>query len=452
MNFVDFGALPRYSDAYLPSPVRKSVGIRKMQEKFGNSGLDVDDKPVTRNFRSYRDIEKPPFEVLESPTKKSGASSNEAPQSPSGKKDYRSLDSPRSIMFPMDSPVPTATYKSAVPSSPVRSTFDAKAAIPRPPVLGGIMDAPKSPKSPSKKQAVKKTVSFDKAATPKAAGGRSYPCWDYGKKKTFARPPSNLRTNRAATTIQRLVRGGMQRLHYRVAKLERMLDTRDQRTTDAKAKVRQEFEQRKVTLRLKLEQESKKETRKQQQIRTTAEEAQKLVAYLRRENKKLREKNQEIHLAIVDLNEQNKRLETANSVTDGTIGTLNDHTKTIEDTHAKLMEVIPKYQETIGTLNDAVQLRRQYGNAEHKIRLLYVKLMGDIVEHLEGSTTEFALAEEAMQSILRLEEEELAKDRPVNPDEYLGASSATLRGMDASDGIDDDDDDDLNNYRVHTMD
>lgn len=243
----------------------------------------------------------------------------------------------------------------------------------------------------------------------------------------------------------------MQRLRYRVARLEWMLDTRDQRTSDAKAEVRQEFEQRKATLRLKLEQESKKETRKQQQIRTTAEEAQKLVAYLRRENKRLREKNQEIHLAIVDLKQQNERLETANSVTDGTIGTLNDHTKTIEDTHAKLMEVVPKYQETIATLNDAVQLRRQYGNAEHKIRLLYVKLMGDIVEHLEGSTTEFALAEEAMQSILQLEEEELAKNRPVNPDEYLGASSAAL-GFDVSDGADDDEDDDLNYYRVHTMD
>lgn len=448
MNFADFGALPRYNDAYLPSPVRKSVGIRKMQEKFGNIGAGGEDKPVSRNFRSYRDIEKPPFEVLESPVKKSGASSNDAPHSPTGRKDYRSLDSPRSIMFPMDSPVPTATYKSAVPSSPVRNTFSAKAAIPRPPVLGASADAPKSPKSPSKKQTVKKTVSFDKAA---AGGGRTYPSWDYGKKKTFARPPSNLRTNRAATSIQRLVRGGMQRLRYRVARLEWMLDTRDQRTSDAKAQVRQEFEQRKATLRLKLEQESKKETRKQQQIRTTAEEAQKLVAYLRRENKRLREKNQEIHLAIVDLKQQNERLETANSVTDGTIGTLNDHTKTIEDTHAKLMEVVPKYQETIATLNDAVQLRRQYGNAEHKIRLLYVKLMGDIVEHLEGSTTEFALAEEAMQSILQLEEEELAKNRPVNPDEYLGASSAAL-GFDVSDGADDDEDDDLNNYRVHTMD
>jgi hypothetical protein len=451
MNFVDFGALPRYSDAYLPSPVRKSVGIRKMQEKFGNSGAGGsggDDKPAGRNFRSYRDIEKPPFEVLESPVKKSSASSNEAPQSPTGRKNYRSLDSPRSIMFPMDSPVPTSTYKSFAPPSPVRSTFDAKAAIPRPPVLGGFVDAPKSHKSPSKKQPVKKTVSFDKAAA-----GRPYPSWDYGKKKTFARPPSNLRTNRAATAIQRLVRGGMQRLHYRVAKLERMLDTRDERTSDAKAQVRKEFEQRKVTLHLKLEQESKKETRKQQQIRTTAEEAQKLVAYLRRENKKLREKNQEIHLAIVDLKEQNGRLETANSVTDGTIGTLNDHKKTIQDTHDKLMEVIPKYQETIATLNDAVQLRRQYGNAEHKIRLLYVKLMGDIVEHLEGSTTEFALAEEAMQSILQLEEEELAKDRPVNPDEYLGASSSAGLGLDGFDVVDDDDDDDdLNNYRVHTMD
>jgi chromosome segregation ATPase len=240
----------------------------------------------------------------------------------------------------------------------------------------------------------------------------------------------------------------MQRLRYKIARLEWMLETKDQRTLEAKAKVVEEFEQRKTTLRLKLEQESKKETRKQLQIRKTAEESQKVVAYLRRENKRLREKNHEIHLAILDLKAQNERLESANSVTDGTIGTLNDHTKTIEETHAKLMEVVPKYEESVATLNDAVQLRRQYGSTEHKIRLLYVKLMGDIVELLEGSTTEYALAEQAMQSILQLEEEELAKNRPMNPDEFLNASLNASAAFSHSD----DDDDDLNDYKVHTMD
>jgi hypothetical protein len=451
MNFVDFGALPRYNDAYLPSPVRKSVGIQKMQEKFGKfSGGD--DKPAARNFRSYRDIEKPPFEVLESPAKKD-VSFEKMDTSPTKKKDYRSLDSPRSIMFPMDSPVPTTPKKSsqlqAPVNSPLRNTFDAKAAIPRPPVVSASLVASKSPKSTIVKATVKMPVCSGKK--PEAGGDvrAVYPGWNYGKKKTIIRPAKTPQTNQAATTIQRLVRGGMQRLRYRIARLEWMLETREQRTLEAKAKVTKEFEQRKATLLLKLEQESKKETRKQQQIRKTAEESQKLVAYLRKENKRLREKNQEIHLAIIDLKAQNERLENAKSVTDGTIGTLNDHKKTIEETHAKLMEVVPKYEESVSTLNDAVQLRRQYGNAEHKIRLLYVKLMGDIVELLEGSSTEYALAEEAMQAILRLEEEELAMNRPVNPDEYLDAS---LNASAAFSHSDDDDDDDLNDYKVHTMD
>jgi hypothetical protein len=450
MNFVDFGSLPRHNDAYLPSPIRKSVGILKMQEKFGKLG-GGDDKPASRNFRSYRDIEKPPFEILESPAKQS-VSIDKEDASAIKKKNYRSLDSPRSIMFPMDSPVPTTPKKSShlqnPADSPLRNTFEAKAAIPCPPVVSASLMVPKSPKSTIGKATVKIPISPGKA---NFAGGdvrAVYPGWGYGKKKTIVRPPRTPQTNQAATTIQRLVRGGMQRLRYKIARLEWMLETKDQRTLEAKAKVVEEFEQRKTTLRLKLEQESKKETRKQLQIRKTAEESQKVVAYLRRENKRLREKNHEIHLAILDLKAQNERLESANSVTDGTIGTLNDHTKTIEETHAKLMEVVPKYEESVATLNDAVQLRRQYGSTEHKIRLLYVKLMGDIVELLEGSTTEYALAEQAMQSILQLEEEELAKNRPMNPDEFLNASLNASAAFSHSD----DDDDDLNDYKVHTMD
>lgn len=437
MNYEDFRAPAHFNDAYLPSPIKKSVNILKLQQKWASD--KPSSPPAKRNFSSYRDIEKPPFEILDSPGKRSHNPVLDSPV-----KSYRSYDSPKSVI-----PRPVVCK--------VRFVDDDDHVVPespRPPAEKKVDQTPKasarkpnSPKSASSPSPRKNVASKAK----NSLGNRTFPRWEFGKSKQFDIPVSSARTNKAATTIQRLARGGMQRLHYKIQRYEWLLQTRDERTQADVTVLKQKFDAEKKKYRAKVEEESKKESRLLKQTCKTAEESQKLIAYLRQENKKLREKNQKVHDAIVNLKQQNARLDGANQVTDGSLNTLKDHAKTVEETHAKLMEVIPKYKESIATMTEASQTRRQYGEAEHKIRLLYVKLLGEIFERLEMSTTEQAMAEEVERSMLELEEQQLAKGHLLSPWEN-DSHSRGLALESSCDGSDSDDDDSVDAYTVHTLD
>ena len=56
--------------------------------------------------------------------------------------------------------------------------------------------------------------------------------WEFGKKKHFKRHVSSPVNDKAAIQIQRIMRGGMQRLHYFIAKYQWLFKTKDQRTSN----------------------------------------------------------------------------------------------------------------------------------------------------------------------------------------------------------------------------
>ena len=237
--------------------------------------------------------------------------------------------------------------------------------------------------------------------------------WEFGKPKSFVPPKYTKRNNHAATQIQRIARGGWQRLHFRIMLLEHKLDTRHERTADALEKVEQRTEQRKEALRSKMEERAKKQLEKVTAEQKAAQEGQRIIAYLRKENKKLREKNEKIFSAIYALKEQNARLEEANESTDESFSTLNDHAKQIEDTHEKLKVIVPQYKSSVEKLRDAVEVRRQFCLAEHKIKLMYVKCVGTLVEMVEDGCKDTKLVDEVVTYCIDMEAEDNAQTLPA---------------------------------------
>lgn len=236
--------------------------------------------------------------------------------------------------------------------------------------------------------------------------------WDFGKRRTFALPQINRKNNDAATQIQRISRGGWQRIQYKVLLLQHRLNTRTSRTEASMHRVREKTEKRKLALRQKLEAQAQRELEKVTTEEATAQEGQQIIHYLRKENKKLRSKNQKIFAASHALKNNNDRLENANQTTARGFGTLNDHAKQIKETHDKLNNVVPKYKESVDKLREAVEERRQYCLSEHTIKLLYIKLIGRVVEIVEDSCKDAKLVDEIVGYCLEMEGEENRLELP----------------------------------------
>lgn len=262
------------------------------------------------------------------------------------------------------------------------------------------------------KNNVGKTVMKDKAGeqkvqtkqTRQVQGRKQHKDWEFGKKKSFIAPKNNKKNNDAAILIERFVRGWWTRINFRIRLLEHRLETKDERTRAAIEKVHGRYDQRKQTMRYRLEEKSKKELSKMTKEQRCAEEGQQLIAFLRKENRKLREKNEKLHNAITVLKDQNERLEHANDSTDSCFTTLNEHAKHIQDTYDKLSEVVPKYRAGVEALKGALSDRNQYCETEHRIKLMYVKCVGMIVEKMEENDEDKALIDSIVELCMETED------------------------------------------------
>jgi hypothetical protein len=231
---------------------------------------------------------------------------------------------------------------------------------------------------------------------------------------TFTRPESNEKNNNAAIEIQRIVRGGCQRLHFRIAELQHKLDTADEITSVYLDRVKEITQQRKATFQRKLEQSSKKELKKCTQTSSLAEKSKEIIAYLRRENQKLRLKNEKIFKAMKALNIETERLSNANTASDTHFSSLVDHTKQIEETHAKLNTVVPMYEASYAKTRDAVEMRQQFCLSEHTIKLTYVKAIESAMTMMEDGSKDTALVDEIVGYCLDMEGEDNNLPLPQN--------------------------------------
>lgn len=220
----------------------------------------------------------------------------------------------------------------------------------------------------------------------------------------------------------------MARLKFKLSLLQYKLSHKHELTMKAMEQMEDGVKRKKQYERKKLEDAFKakaKEEEKKLETEHTVEEGKDIIAYLRNENKKLRDKNDRILKAAFNLKAQNDRLEGVNTQTDGNMGILSTHAKQIEETNKKLNHVVPKYQISVAQLSSAAEQHRQYCLMEHNIKLMYVKLIGTIVDMLEErNKTQPELTDEIVGYVLAMEGKD--NDKPLPEQLPTGNERADL--------------------------
>jgi len=390
MNYArDLAGIPLLEDpfSYRPEATKRSDAIKRMQAKFGGSAGD--------SGKDGKVNDPPPKKVFTRKVVSTAAYANQS-LGRTFQKPNASSSGPGFVLKKVQEELlKKAREEEPVPEPqeelrPVQARLPAKKAerskAPGSPAVKPKNTITATPKSPATKP--KKTVSFPARGvvqkTKQDAEQTKPRGWEFGKKKDFVRHAATPRNNKAAMQLQRIARGGMQRMHFKIMRLQHLLDTRQERTDRAVADVRKDLAHKKDVLLSQAKVQLAIQDRKLDQAIAVSTESRNVIAYLRKENKKLREKNEEIAVASLNMKAQNRRLEEANKHTEENLKILREHADHIEDTHRKLNEVIPKYLENIDVLQDAVNTRDAYCIAEHKIKVMYTKLMGDVVEKVEN--------------------------------------------------------------------
>jgi hypothetical protein len=199
----------------------------------------------------------------------------------------------------------------------------------------------------------RKPVSKEAAQKKKVTKKTRFPLlesWDMGNLKRFTTPENNTTKNAAAVQIQRISRGGWQRLKFRIALLQNKLDTREQRTAAAIAKVRERLQQRKEKFLKRMKAKAKAEEEKVAFQSAAVAEANQVISFLRQDNMILQRQNEELYQAANELKLENERIECANRDLRAHCSQLEDHLKNLKDTNDMLLDVISQYKESIDYL------------------------------------------------------------------------------------------------------
>jgi hypothetical protein len=232
-------------------------------------------------------------------------------------------------------------------------------------------------------------------------------------------PESNKKNNKAAIQIQRMARGWWQRLMFRIAVLQHQLDTSDERTNTQLQRIKEHTQKRKDKYRRKLEMEAAAELKRSAQESTLVSKSKDIIAYLRKENQKFRVKNENLHKKMKALNADSGRLGNVNVTTDEHVASLNEQAKQIEETNAKFQTIVPLYADSVAKTRDAVDMRQQFCESEHTIRLLYVRAIGKAMTMMEEGCKDTDLVDEIVEYCLELECEENPLPLPPKVGQYV---------------------------------
>jgi hypothetical protein len=222
----------------------------------------------------------------------------------------------------------------------------------------------------------------------------------------FTAPEDNTTTNAAAVQIQRVARGRVARTKTKIKLLEYKLATVENRKEEELQAINDHVADKKMAIRRKATLKQAKTVKKQLACAETANEGSKVIQFLRSENMKMRKLNEKLAVSIAELKEQNIRLEEATKLTLEHQGILETHFVKIQETHDALSSVVPKYEEKIAEMTEALDIRRQYCLSEHKMKIMYVKLVGTLAEMVEHHSHDKDLTEEVLGYCLELPSED----------------------------------------------
>jgi len=232
---------------------------------------------------------------------------------------------------------------------------------------------------------------------------------------------------KAATRIQAIARGYIQRPKYKQAlirkkeeedlanqldamkdKLVEAEDRRKRELEDAKFQFEQEMEEYKEKLEDQLRAESKKHGESAQQ-QTLIDESGKIIEYLRKENMKLRQQCDSMKRDYKSLKENNARLMEANASASSSFNQLNEHAKGLNATNARLIKNVDTYKKQLVKMKEDLKNRQAFYLAEAHARVAYQKTLARIVAQVQDKSRDAQLVEDVVIWALECEAEAKAE-------------------------------------------
>ena len=254
----------------------------------------------------------------------------------------------------------------------------------------------------SKKKSKTKRVSKERTPLSKEPKTITTKSWDFGKTKSFTRPDNNAQTNAAAIQIQRIARGGWQRLKYRIAVLQRKLDSHDTDVSTELDRIKQRLEKRKARYHNRMQVKFQAESDKYELQKREAAEANQIISYLRKEQRKLQREGDMLRRDMVIAKAQHDHLLEANKQAKKSFLELRLHTNHLVEVYDQLRRVIPQYQSSIKHLENSKNNRHHSCEAEHNIKIKYFSCVGSMVEKIEERCEDATLVNEVVKYCLDL--------------------------------------------------
>jgi len=137
------------------------------------------------------------------------------------------------------------------------------------------------------------------------------------------------------------------------------------------------------------------------QIKKKAEESDKIVQFLQKENNRLRKETSQTEEDLTKMKETNYRLIEANASAGSSLETLNKQAKVLKDHNTKLENSIEEFKNANAKLDRDLRGRKAYYEAETQIRSDYENAMEKIVRLMEEKSDDTELVEKVMTAQLR---------------------------------------------------
>jgi chromosome segregation ATPase len=127
--------------------------------------------------------------------------------------------------------------------------------------------------------------------------------------------------------------------------------------------------------------------------RKKCDESDKIITYLKKENKKVRDKSEKMKEDMETMTEQNDRFIEANASAGASLDSMEKQKKSTMTMNKKLDENVKKFKQQNAQLRRDLDNRNAYFTAETKIRAEYTKAMEEVVDMMEDKSKDYELNE-----------------------------------------------------------
>ena len=186
----------------------------------------------------------------------------------------------------------------------------------------------------------------------------------------------------ASTLLQKLFRGFATRLRSKVYQLEHQLHQIQQCHARELHAIQQKKEEELQSINELIGQEHVKYMKEKSQRQNTIDEANRIIKYLRKENKKVRDKNEALRVAIDQLIEENDMMERqAREYKEFTANL--DQMKVLDNENNTLTFIIEQFEQRKTQFDDAIEKRDEFIMHENKMGRLYLQQIQQMVTLIE---------------------------------------------------------------------